>query len=65
MSLNVIPPCMRARHKRTGDWHVLRLEGWYLNCVIEKPWELYFDEKLIFHPSYVELGDFDQFQRAS
>lgn len=63
MTLNIIPPTMRARHIDTGEWHVLRLApdgylGWGMppdTCYVDDSPDGGFG---------VDLTDFDSFEVA-
>ena len=57
MTLNIIPPTMRARHHETGEWHVLRLD-W----PTDRPWDDYFHEDFVDEPYYVNLIEYDRFE---
>ena len=61
MTLNIIPPTMRARHHETGEWHVLHLGFWF---DAERPWDDYFHEDFVDEPYYVNLSEYDRFEEV-
>ena len=58
MTLNIIPPKMRARHHETGEWHVLHLD----DIPSSLPWDDYVHEDFVDEPHYVNLFEYDQFE---
>ena len=57
MTLNIIPPTMRARHHETGEWHVLRLD-----TPTDCPWNDYVHADFVDEPYYVNLIEYDRFE---
>lgn len=59
MTINIIPPTMRARHHETGEWHVL-----YLSAMASIFWprKIYYsicDDNVF---NWADLNDFDCFE---
>lgn len=57
MSLNVIPPTMRARHVDTGEWICLSLDN---ECSPHPEHSYYYDDGD--EPIWADFCDFDQFE---
>jgi hypothetical protein len=60
MSLNVIPPTMRARHGDSGEWHSLYMERPAFGS--DMPWDDYVHEDFVDEPYFVNLTDYDSFE---
>lgn len=61
MSLNVIPPTMRARHHETGEWHVLDLndDAYFIYGITAR---LAYQIETGDEPIWADLHDFDSFE---
>jgi hypothetical protein len=60
MTLNVIPPTMRARHADSGEWHNLYMDECGLRS--EMPWDDYVHEDFVDEPYFVNIWDYDSFE---
>ena len=61
MTLNVIPPTMRARYSDSGEWHNLYLEA---EPVLrsDMPWDDYVHVDFVDEPYFVNLDNYDSFE---
>jgi hypothetical protein len=61
MTLNVIPPTMRARHADSGEWHNLYLEA-EPALRSDATWDDYVHEDFVDEPYFVNLDNYDSFE---
>lgn len=63
MTLNIIPPRMRARHIDTGEWYTLSLNYaalWWMRSHPQDHYAIETGEE----PIWADLNDFDSFEAA-
>jgi hypothetical protein len=60
MTLNVIPPTMRARYTDSGEWHNLYMERPAFGG--DMPWDDYVHEDFVDEPYFVNLDNYDSFE---
>ncbi len=60
MTLNVIPPKMRARYSGSGEWHNLYMGECEFRS--DTPWDDYVHEDFVDEPYFVNLTDYDSFE---
>ena len=62
MTLNIIPPTMRARHHETGEWHTLVFSHvtWHWNMPATECFYIDTGDE----PIWADLHDFDSFEGA-